>query len=124
MSEALHDQLTGLMTPFYFYESAKRLQSWADRRGQPLALISIRMDLISDDQLAKSARDLLNELRGGDLLCRLGERTLALLLLGDEKSAGHLIFRLQHVIKPRYQYQCTSLQPNENLVLALERLGI
>ncbi len=124
MSEALHDQLTGLMTPFYFYESAKQLRFWADRKGQPLALISIRASGLSDEELASCSRALLNELRGGDLLCRMGERNLVLLLVGDKESAGHLIFRLENVIKPRLKYEAIGLEIGRSLIEALEELGV
>jgi GGDEF domain-containing protein len=124
MSELLVDPLTGLMTPFYFYESAKRLQSWADRKGQQLSIIAVRAVDLSDEQLAKCARDLSDELRGGDLLCRMGERTFALLLVGDYKSAGHLIFRLENVLKPRLDYSAVELKAGESITIGLGLLGI
>ena len=124
MSELLHDPLTGLPTPFYFYESAKRVRSWANRKGQPLSLISIQPPEIADDPFAKFARSLIDELRGGDLICRMGERNLVLLLLGDLAAAGHLIFRLENRIKPKSKYEATELAMGESLVAALDRLGI
>ena len=124
MSEAIYDELTGLMTPYLFYESARRLQSWADRKGQPLALISIRAPEISDDLLVECARKLNDELRGGDLLTRMGERTFVLLLLGDKEGAGHLIFRLSNTIKPKLKYESTEVAPKESLVTAMERLAV
>lgn len=124
MSEALHDSLTGLITPFFFYESATRLRSWADRKGQPLSLISIKGIGLSDEEFARVARSMIDELRGGDLLCRMGDRTMALMLVGDKNAAGHLIFRLENLIKPRLSYEAVELAPEEKLVGALERLGI
>ncbi|MFM7500749.1 MAG: diguanylate cyclase domain-containing protein [Actinomycetota bacterium] len=124
MSELMYDKLTGLMTPFHFYESAKRVKSWANRKGQALALIAIRLPEISDDVLVDCARKLNSELRGGDLLARMGERTFVLLLLGDEEGAGHLIFRLANTIKPKLDFSSTFFSENETLVEALNRLCV
>ncbi|MFM8205613.1 MAG: hypothetical protein ACKN8W_04600 [Actinomycetales bacterium] len=124
MSELIHDPLTGLMTPFYFYESARRLQAWASRREQPLALISIKLSGLSEDEITRCAHELTEELRGGDLLARIGREAFALLLLGDLTGANHLIFRLENKIKPRLDFNATQIQSDETLVTALERLEI
>lgn len=124
MSELIHDPLTGLMTPFYFYESARRLQAWASRREQPLALISIKLSGLSEDEITRCAHELTEELRGGDLLARIGREAFALLLLGDLTGANHLIFRLENKIKPRLDFKATQIQSDETLVTALERLEI
>ena len=124
MSELIHDPLTGLMTPFYFYESARRLQSWANRREQPLTLISIKLLGLNEDEITGCAHQLTEELRGGDLLARMGKEVFVLLLLGDLSGANHLIFRLENKVRPRLEYISTQLQSNETLVSALERLEI
>jgi GGDEF domain-containing protein len=124
VSELIYDKLTGLMTPFHFYESAKRVKSWADRKGQALAIIAIRLPEMPDDALVDCARKLNSELRGGDLLARMGERTLVLLLLGDEVGAGHLIFRLANTIKPKLEFSSTFFNKDESLIEALNRLGV
>lgn len=124
MDEVLFDPLTGLMTPFHFYESARRLRSWAERRGQELALIAIDLTGIDEEGIARAARALLQELRGGDLLARVGASNFALFLVGDTKAAGHLIFRLEHRIKPRLVYRATSVLKGEELTEPLARLGI
>ena len=124
MSELIHDPLTGLMTPFYFYESARRLQAWASRREQPLALISIKLSGLSEDEITRCAHELTEELRGGDLLARIGREAFALLLLGDLTGANHLIFRLENKIKPRLDFNATQIQSDETLVTDLERLEI
>lgn len=124
MRELIYDELTGLMTPFHFYESAKRLLSWADRRDQPLSIISIQIPEMSDDALVECARALNNELRGGDLLARMGKRVFVLLLVGDEVAAGHLVFRLSNSIKPRLKYATTWLSKGEEITLGLDRLAI
>lgn len=124
VNELMYDEMTGLMTPFHFYESAKRVKSWADRKGQALAVISIHLPNLSDDALVHAARTLNKELRGGDLLSRMGEQVFVLLLLGDEEAAGHLIFRLSNTIKPRLEFNSTSLGESETLVNALSRLGV
>ena len=124
MSELIHDPLTGLMTPFYFYESARRLQSWANRREQPLSLISIKLSGLSEDEITGCAHQLSEELRGGDLLARMGREAFVLLLLGDLSGAQHLIFRLENKVKPRLEFNATQFSSKETLVSALERLEI
>lgn len=124
MSAFIYDDLTGLVTPFYFYESAKRLRSWADRKGQALSLISIKLPDLDDDQIVACASKLSNELRGGDLLTRMGNQLFVLLLLGDRTGAEHLIFRLTHTIKPRLNYEATEIAKDETLIKALERLAV
>jgi hypothetical protein len=54
----------------------------------------------------------------------MGEQVFVLLLLGDEEAAGHLIFRLSNTIKPRLEFNSTSLGESETLVNALSRLGV
>lgn len=120
----MYDELTGLMTPFHFYESAKRIKSWANRKGQALAVIAIQLPEMSDDLLVECSRKLNRELRGGDLLARMGERTLVLLLLGDQEAARHLIFRLSNTIKPKLEFSSTEFSENEMLADALNRLGV
>jgi len=124
MSELLYDPETGLMTPFHFYESAKRVRSWADRREQPLALIAISLAGKEDDVKVACARSLLSELRGGDLLCRMGDENFVLLMLGDAEAAGHLQFRLANQIRPRLEFRTRELVRDENLVSALAELGV
>ena len=124
MLEEIFDPMTGLMTPFHFYESAKRLKSWADRKGEPLSVIAIHVPEVSDDVFVECSRRISVELRGGDLLARMGDRILALILLGDETGAGHLIFRLSNSIKPKLSFEATAFQSDETLIDVLERLGI
>jgi len=124
MSEFIFDELTGLMTPYHFYESSRRLRSWADRKGQSLALIAIRLPEMSDDELVACSRELNSELRGGDLLARMGERVLVLLLVGDEVGAGHLVFRLSNTVKPKLEFQTTWLSSDEEITSGLDRLGV
>jgi len=124
MSDLLYDPATGLMTPFHFYESVKRIRSWADRREQPLALIYISLIGREEDVIVSCARSLLSELRGGDLLCRMGKESFVLLMLGDKVAAGHLIFRLENVIKPRLKYNSLEVSKKDELVHALSALGV
>ncbi|MEY2841377.1 MAG: hypothetical protein RLY74_518 [Actinomycetota bacterium] len=112
------------MTPYFFYESAWRLRSWANRRAQPLSLIAIDLQGISLDDLVRCARELNAELRGGDLLARMQDERFLLLLLGDLQSAHHLIFRLSNRIKPKLKFQATELVADEDLLKAFERLDI
>ena len=112
------------MTPFFFYESANRVISWARRRNQPISLISINLEGISNDDLVRCARELSNELRGGDLLARMAEEKFILLLLGDLTGANQLIFRLSNRIKPRLKYLSTELEANEAMTIAMSRINV
>jgi GGDEF domain-containing protein len=124
VSDLIHDDLTGLMTPFYFYESANRVISWARRRNQPISLISINLEGIAIDDLVRCAREISDELRGGDLLARMAEEKFILLLLGDLTGANQLIFRLSNRIKPKLHFQSTELVTEEFLPTALSRINI
>ncbi|MFM8329963.1 MAG: hypothetical protein ACKN80_06925, partial [Actinomycetales bacterium] len=79
---------------------------------------------LSEDEITRCAHELTEELRGGDLLARIGREAFALLLLGDLTGANHLIFRLENKIKPRLDFNATQIQSDETLVTALERLEI
>ena len=122
--EGIYDPLTGLLAPAYFYESAERLLSWAERSHHPVSLISIQLAGLNDDSLLQCARDLIAELRGGDLLARMGAHTFALLLLGDKLGAEQLIFRLRNTIKPELSYEATSIEIGEGIEAGLQRLSI
>ncbi|NDE51223.1 MAG: hypothetical protein EB029_03095, partial [Actinobacteria bacterium] len=123
-NDGIRDSLTGLMAPSLFYESADRLRSWADRKGESLALIAIDAENCDADQLISVARGMTAELRGGDLLTRIGQQKFALLLLGDRSSAGHVIFRLENTIKPRLSFRSIELDQGESIASALNRLNI
>jgi len=120
----MHDPLTGLLTPAHFYESAERLLSWAERSHQPVSLISVKLEPVHDDELARCARQISSELRGGDLLSRMGIYTFALLLLGDDVGAKQLIFRLSNTVKSSIAYESTSIEIGEGIEAGLARLAI
>ncbi len=79
---------------------------------------------LNDDSLLQCARDLIAELRGGDLLARMGVLTFALLLLGDKLGAEQLIFRLRNTVKPELSYEATSIEIGEGIEAGLQRLSI
>ena len=122
--EGMHDPLTGLLTPAHFYESAERLLSWAERSHQPVSLISVKLEPVHDDELARCARQISSELRGGDLLSRMGNYNFALLLLGDDVGAKQLIFRLSNTVKSSIAYESTSIEIGEGIEAGLARLAI
>lgn len=122
--EGIYDPLTGLLAPLYFYESSKRLLSWAHRTNRSTALISIKLGDISEDDMIKCATELNSELRGGDLLARMNEKTFVLLLIGDKLGAEQLIFRLRNTIKFDLNYEALEITEGEDLVKALARLGV
>lgn len=122
--EGIYDSLTGLLAPAYFYESTARLMSWAQRVRQPVSLISIRIDGLEDDQILACARDISAELRGGDLLARMGRYVFVLALLGDKLGADQLIFRLRNTVQYELIFDATMLASGERVEVGLDRLSI
>lgn len=122
--EGIYDPLTGALAPRFFYESSKRLISWANRTNRQTAVIAIRHDELSDDELIKFATDLSSELRGGDLLARMNQKTFVLLLIGDQLGAEQLIFRLKNVVILNLEFKSIELNQGEDIVFALARLGV
>ncbi len=122
--EGIYDPLTGALAPRFFYESSKRLISWANRTNRQTAVIAIRHENLSDDELIKCATDLNSELRGGDLLARMNQKTFVLLLIGDQLGAEQLIFRLKNVVKFNLDFKSVELNHGEAIVTALTRLGV
>lgn len=122
--EGIYDSLTGLLAPAYFYESTARLMSWAQRVRQPVSLISIRIDGLEDDQILACARDISAELRGGDLLARMGRYVFVLALLGDKLGADQLIFRLRNTVQYELIFDATMLASGERVEAGLDRLSI
>ena len=122
--EGIYDPLTGLLAPLYFYESSNRLLSWANRTNRSTSLISIRLGEMPEDDLVRCATELSAELRGGDLLARMNEKTLVLLLIGDKLGADQLVFRLRNTIKFELTFAAIEIADDEDLVSALARLGV
>ena len=122
--EGIYDPVTGLLSPLYFYESAARLISWADRTQRQTALISIRLGEMSDNHIAECATSMSAELRGGDLLARMSERSFVLLLLGDQLAGEQLVFRLQNTLHFELDFKVTELANGEGVNQALERLDV
>ena len=122
--EGIYDPLTGLLAPLYFYESSNRLLSWANRTNRSTSLVSIRLGEMPEDDLVRCATELNAELRGGDLLARMNEKTLVLLLIGDKLGADQLVFRLRNTIKFDLTFAAIEIADDEDLVSALARLGV
>lgn len=122
--EGIYDPLTGLMAPAYFYESSERLLSWAERSRHPVSLIAIRLAPIHEDALIRCARQISSELRGGDLLARMGTYTFVLLLLGNSLGAEQLIFRLRNTVNVVIDFQVTLIEVGEGVEAGLARLAI
>lgn len=123
-NDGLRDSLTGLIAPNLFYESAERMKSWSDRSGQALSMIAIEFNQPTEDELVHAARMMSAELRGGDLLARLGELSFALLLVGDHESAQHVIFRLENTVKPKANFRFSPINAREPISKALDRVSI
>ena len=122
--EGIYDPLTGALAPRFFYESSKRLISWANRTNRQTAVIAIRHEDLSDDELIRCATDLSSELRGGDLLARMNQKNFVLLLIGNQLGAEQLIFRLKNVVKFNLEFKSIELNQGEDIVTALARLGV
>lgn len=122
--EGIYDPQTGLLAPLYFYESSKRLLSWANRTNRSTSLISIKLGDMPEDDLVKCATELNSELRGGDLLARMNENTFVLLLIGDKLGADQLVFRLRNTIKFDLTFVAIEIADGDDLVSALARLGV
>lgn len=123
-NDGIRDSLTGLMAPERFYESAARLMSWARRRGDAISLISIVFSSTEPIEFITAARLIQSELRGGDLLARLGHQALVLMLVGDRDAAQYLIFRLQSRVKTEVKFDVIELIDEESISEALDRLLI
>jgi hypothetical protein len=54
----------------------------------------------------------------------MGNFVFVLLLVGDEASAGHLIFRLSNTIKPKLAFDSTWLARDEDISVGLDRLSV
>ncbi len=95
-NNGVRDSLTGVMAPELFYENCARTIAVAEREGTSLFGMAISLDFKEGESINKMSEEIigmaatLNEqLRAGDLLCRIGERIFVLLIRGDievEKS--------------------------------------
>jgi GGDEF domain-containing protein len=123
-NDGIRDSLTGVMAPQLFYESAERLISWSRRRDEATSIIVADTSPLDEDSMTNLARELAAELRGGDLLSRLGIWNLVFFIVGDERAAAQLIFRLENSVKPKVSYRSVTFHQGEELISALSRLGI
>ena len=123
-TEGFKDALTGVMTPWMFYESAQRLRSWASRSKQQLSLIAIVLDCSHDENFVRSTREIESEMRGGDLVARMNIVTLIVMLVGDTKAADHVIQRLDGKIRPRPRFRKVELEEDMELAVALDALAV
>ena len=123
-TEGFKDALTGVMTPWIFYESAQRLRSWASRSRQQLSLIAIELDGSHDENFVRSVREIESEMRGGDLVARMSVETLVVMLVGDVTAADHVIQRLDEKIRPRPRFRKIELEEKMELAVALDALAI
>ena len=123
-NDGIRDSLTGVMAPQLFYESAERLISWSRRRDEATSIIVADISQLDEDSVINLARGLAAELRGGDLLSRLGIWNLVFFIVGDERAAAQLIFRLENSVKPKVSYRSVTFHQGEELISALSRLGI
>ena len=103
---AIVDELTGLHNRRHFFHEAPRIVAAAQRDGTPLSLVIADLDefkrvndtwghTVGDQVLVRAAEVIEAELRGGDLLARLGGEEFGLLLTNTEPAgAMHLVERI------------------------------
>lgn len=99
---ASHDQLSGLLNRWAFYESATQLLAKFQRNGRPTALLMLDIDLFKrvndtyghvagDIALKSFARVASDCVRGDDALARLGGEEFAVLLPGCSQEQAQII---------------------------------
>ena len=94
--DGLHDGLTRISAPPYFYESLKREISIANRSESPVTLIRylLEPEPIYDETLIAFADLISNSFRLEDHKARLGEREFVVLVKGDEELSQQVSQRL------------------------------
>jgi GGDEF domain-containing protein len=94
--DGLHDSLTRLAAPPYFYESLKREISIASRNESTISLIRYLLEPspIYDETLIVFADLLSHSFRLEDYKARLGEREFVVLVQGNEVLSWQISQRL------------------------------
>ena len=94
--DGLHDGLTRISAPPYFYESLKREISIANRSESPVTLIRYLLEPgpIYDETLIAFADLISNSFRLEDHKARLGEKEFVVLVRGDEELSQQISQRL------------------------------
>lgn len=95
--DGIHDTLTNLAAPPYFYEELKREVSRYERSGAPFSLVSVtfqkRPTDIAYDVLVISTI-LRGLLRADDLAARVGDYEFSILVRSGENGAQKLVERI------------------------------
>jgi diguanylate cyclase (GGDEF)-like protein len=139
---AIVDELTGLHNRRHFFHEAPRIVAAAQRDGTPLSLVIADLDefkrvndtwghTVGDQVLVRTAEVIETELRGGDLLARLGGEEFGLLLPNtDPAGAMHLADRINRRLPtlpigdPTAAWQLTGSFGIAELTPELNRLAV
>jgi GGDEF domain-containing protein len=94
--DGLHDSLTHLSAPPYFYESLRREISIATRSESVISLIRyvLESQLIYDETLIAFADLITHSFRLEDYKARLGEREFVVLVQANEELSRQISHRL------------------------------
>jgi GGDEF domain-containing protein len=106
LRRALTDGETGLGNRTSLRLEAERAAVRAERYGFPLGLVTIRCEGCDSEGLLELARRLASQVRRSDLLARIGERELALLLTHDDAEHAPQV-------EDRLRRTCDDLPPTE-----------
>ena len=87
-------------------------------------MIAFDLTGLSDDKLLEVARELNSELRGGDLLARMGPTKFLIALVADQLGAMQFLFRITNKIETTSKYQLIELSPSKDLAEALSEIDV
>lgn len=137
--DGLHDSLTRLAAPPYFYESLKREISIATRSESAISIIRYLLEPstadsglktipIYDETLIAFADLLVHSFRLEDYKARLGEREFIVLIQGDEELSLQISQRLiarwaiEGIQNVGIGYSCASYLLGESALEVMNRL--
>lgn len=128
-NNGVRDNLTGVMAPELFYENCARTIAVAEREGTSLFGMAISLDFKEaesinqmSEAIVKMAATLNEQLRAGDLLCRMGERIFVLLIRGNIEVNKNIYARIIASTPTNFTYfaaEHISGRPIEELLTSL-----
>ena len=133
LEQATHDQLTELPNRFLAFDRLQQLLQFAERHHRQIAVIYIDLDnfktvndslghTVGDQLLIQVARQIKNQLRGGDTLARLGGDEFVALIAELHDTGNDLemiITRLQGALQNPLQIGGREISVSASLGIAL-----